>query len=49
MATVSDTGLSITAPIIRALGFVLLFTIGGLTGVVLANAALDIALHGHGS
>lgn len=28
-----------------SLGFLILFTIGGTTGVVLANAGIDVALH----
>jgi len=45
LATLYGGSLRLTTPLIFTLGFLALFTIGGLTGVVLANASLDIALH----
>ena len=45
IATLYGGSLRFTTPLIFTLGFIALFTIGGLTGVVLANASLDIALH----
>lgn len=32
-------------PLFFAIGFLLLFSIGGITGIVLSNAGLDVALH----
>jgi len=45
IATLYGGSLRLTTPLIFTLGFLALFTIGGVTGVVLANASLDLALH----
>ena len=45
LATAFGGSIAMTTPMLFALGFVGLFTIGGLTGVVLANASMDVAMH----
>jgi len=45
LATCYGGSLQLTPPMLFAMGFVFMFTVGGLSGVVLANASLDIAFH----
>lgn len=45
LATLYGGCLSYKTPLLFVLGFILLFTIGGVTGIILSNAGLDIAFH----
>jgi heme/copper-type cytochrome/quinol oxidase subunit 1 len=37
--------IQMTSSMLFAMGFLILFTIGGVTGVIVANAGLDVAMH----
>ncbi len=45
IATMWGGSISFRAPMLWAMGFIFLFTVGGVTGVVLANPGVDRALH----
>lgn len=45
LATLYGGKLELKTPLLYVLGFLILFTFGGLSGVLLANSSLDTALH----
>ncbi len=45
IATMWGGSISFRTPMLWAVGFIFLFTVGGVTGIVLASAGMDIAMH----
>jgi cytochrome c oxidase subunit I len=45
LATIWGGIIELKTPMIFTLGFIVLFTIGGLTGIMLSNAGIDVAFH----
>jgi cytochrome c oxidase subunit 1 len=45
IATMWGGSIEFKTPMLFAIGFIFLFTVGGVTGVVLSNAGVDVALH----
>ncbi len=45
LATIYGGSIRLATPMLYALAFLFLFTLGGVTGVGLANASLDVAFH----
>ena len=46
IATMWGGSISFKTPMLWAIGFIFMFTVGGVTGVVLANGGIDTEMHG---
>lgn len=45
LGTMWGGSIEFKTPMLWAIGFIIMFTLGGVTGIVLANAAVDIPMH----
>jgi cytochrome c oxidase subunit 1 len=45
LATLWGSSIVLVTPMLFVLGFLILFTVGGVTGVVLSSASVDLAMH----
>lgn len=45
LATIYGSSIKFQTSVLFSIGFIILFTFGGLSGVLLANSAIDILFH----